>query len=394
MAHAWRSVPYYRDTMRRLGLTPADFRAAADLERLPVVDRFDLQRDPERFRSDTFATGDLLELRSSGGSGKPVTVWHDLGAVIANAAHGERDRSVWAGPLVPRTGYREALLGVPYGSDASVQRFLRRGVVLPARADIERRYLSPLEPVPATIAELNAFRPHVVHAYGSMLDLMMANVAATGAEFVRPRVVTTSSDELGAATRTCLERDLGVPVFSTYEAIEAFKIAFQCERRIGYHLNVDLYPMRIGGDGEVIVSNLVNRATVLVNYRIGDFGTLSPEPCPCGRGLPLLASLDGRRDDVFARADGSPVVPMALTIAFSRTPGLWQFQLEEVERLRFVARIVAGAGCDRPAAADQAVATVRRVIGEDAQVRVAFVDRIEPGPGGKVRRFVTLARGG
>lgn len=390
MTHAFRSVPYYRETMRGLGLTPADFRTAADLVRLPVLERSDLQRDPERFRSDAYATNDLLELRSSGRTGEPVVVWHDLGAVIANAAHGERDRSIWAGTLVPRAGYREAVIGVEQGSDASVQRFLRRGVALPARADIERRYLSPYEPVAATVAALNAFRPHVVHGYGSMMDLMLAHVAATGAEFVRPSVVTTSSDELGVATRAHLERDLGVPVFSTYEAIEAFKIGFQCERRDGYHLNVDLYPLRIDPGGEVIVSNLVNRATVLLNYRIGDYATLSPEPCPCGRGLPLLASLDGRRDDAFVRADGSRVLPMTLTIAFTRTPGVRQFQLEEVERLRFVARIVAAPECDRPVAAEHAETTIRRVIGAEARVRVDYADRIEPGPGGKVRRFVAL----
>jgi hypothetical protein len=98
----------------------------------------DLQRDPERFRSSAFAADDLVVLRGGGRTGEPVAVGHDLGAVIANAAHGERDRSVWVGSLVPRTGYREAVIGLTEGADASVQRFLRRGVALPARADAER----------------------------------------------------------------------------------------------------------------------------------------------------------------------------------------------------------------------------------------------------------------
>jgi phenylacetate-CoA ligase len=92
--------------------------------------------------------------------------------------------------------------------------------------------------------------------------------------------------------------------------MEAGTIGFQCERREGFHLNVDLCAVRIvdaegrtvppGTSGDIVISSLDNRATVLLNYRIGDRGTLSPQPCPCGRSLPLLASLEGRR--VAARA--------------------------------------------------------------------------------------------
>jgi hypothetical protein len=41
--------------------------------------------------------------------------------------------------------------------------------------------------------------------------------------------------------------------------------------------------------GEVVVSNLVNRETVLLNYRLGDVAASLPDRCPCGRSLPLLS---------------------------------------------------------------------------------------------------------
>lgn len=387
IAHAWLTVPYYRETMRRSGIAPDDIRTVDDLARLPVIDRADLHRDPERFRSDAFDRRELLELRSAGRTGEPVAVWHDAGSIAANAAHGERDRSIWAGSLVPRTGYREAVLGLLEGADASVQRFLRERVALPARADIERRYLSGLAPAAETLAALNAFRPHVVHGYGSMLEMLFAHVAASGVALERPAVVTYSSDELDPDVRRFVERDVGVPVFATYEAIEAFKIGFECGRGTGYHLNVDLYPLRVDGGGDVIVSNLVNRATVLLNYRIGDRGELSPIGCPCGRTLPLLARLDGRRDGVLRRSDGGDVLPMSIAVIFARTPGVQRFQVHELAPLRIIARIVADPGCDRAAAAAHVTAELGRVIGEGADIRVEFVDRIERTAGGKLLRI-------
>ena len=55
VAYAYRWVPYYRETLDRLGLTPADFRTVDDLRQLPLLSVADLQADPERLRSRQFA---------------------------------------------------------------------------------------------------------------------------------------------------------------------------------------------------------------------------------------------------------------------------------------------------------------------------------------------------
>jgi len=39
VAYAYRHVPYYRETMDRLGLLPSDFKSAEDLTRLPLLER-------------------------------------------------------------------------------------------------------------------------------------------------------------------------------------------------------------------------------------------------------------------------------------------------------------------------------------------------------------------
>ena len=46
-------------------------------------------------------------------------------------------------------------------------------------------------------------------------------------------------------TRRFIKETLGIPIVSTYEAIEAFKIGFECLIGRGLHLNIDLYPVRI-----------------------------------------------------------------------------------------------------------------------------------------------------
>ena len=54
----------------------------------------------------------------------------------------------------------------------------------------------------------------------------------------------------------------------------------------------------------MVVSNLVNRGTVLLNYRVGDLAARLPEPCGCGRALPLLSEVQGRRTEWLESSSG------------------------------------------------------------------------------------------
>lgn len=389
--HAWRTVPFWREAMRERGLAPRDFRGEADLARLPVVERSDLQRDPDRFRSTAFRDADLLALRSGGSTGEPITVRHDTGSLLANAAHGERERSIWAGSRVPRFGYREAVVVPPFNAAIEVQRFCRERAWLPARADIDRRYLSMLDPIDEVIAALDDFRPHIVHSYGSFLEALFARVEATGAPFHRPALVTYSSDGMSESARARIAGGFGVPVFCTYQAVEMFKIGFECEAHDGVHVNIDLYPLRLDADGTVIVSNLVNRATVLLNYRLADVVAPIDARCPCGRTLPRITRPQGRSVEFLPAPDGGVVHPQAIRTIFTAERGVWQYQVDQIEPARFVVRVVAAADCDRAAAARRIGEGFAHWFGSGAAVDVRYVDALERTAGGKLRPIRALS---
>jgi len=68
-------------------------------------------------------------------------------------------------------------------------------------------------------------------------------------------------------------------------------------------------PVPPGMPGEFVCTGLLNRATPLVRYRIGDNGHLADpaEVCGCGRGLPVIGGIDGRTNDLLLTVDGRPV---------------------------------------------------------------------------------------
>jgi phenylacetate-coenzyme A ligase PaaK-like adenylate-forming protein len=96
VTYAYRYVPYYRAIIDRLGLRPDDFQTASDLSKLPILEREQLQRDPESLVSTEQPLSSYLAVRSSGSTGAPSSFYYDARTVLQDAAFGERARRIHA----------------------------------------------------------------------------------------------------------------------------------------------------------------------------------------------------------------------------------------------------------------------------------------------------------
>jgi phenylacetate-CoA ligase len=54
-----------------------------------------------------------------------------------------------------------------------------------------------------------------------------------------------------------------------------------------------------GQEGELVFTTLVKEAMPMLRYRTGDVGSLTYEPCRCGRTTARIRGLRGRRDDMI-----------------------------------------------------------------------------------------------
>ena len=392
VSHAYRNVPYYRETMDRLSLKPFDFRGAEDLTKLPILERDHLQRDPEYFVSTAQSLNSYLMLRSGGSTGTPCTVYHDTAALFQNAAHGERERSMITALVDKSMGYRETVIGARLSTAQEVQELCRKRSFLPSGIGIQRQYLFLLDPPEKNIALLNEFHPDVIHStFGSYLEILFPYLYTTGEPFHRPKVITYSSTGLSDSVRRLITQTFGIPLLSTYQAVEAFKIGFECSQGLGLHLNIDLYPVRIinvngetlsaGESGGVVVSNLVNRATVLLNYRLGDIACMQQDPCSCGRSLPLLSFPQGRSDDLILLASGQVVHPQLVRLIFTDEDEIWQYQVVQESTNYFRVAVVAAKTCNRQETRERLLAKFARTFGSDTTVEISFVDSIDRSTG-------------
>jgi len=400
LRHAWRNVPYYRDWMLAAGAEPGDLRSAADLRRLPLVDKFALTIEPARFAADGYDRRDGLTLLSSGTSGRRRSFRYAAAALFEALAAGRRQRLALRHFVGREAGYREAVLNRQGSVGEQLRRFWEDRMITPRRIDLVRRRFSPSARFEDLLTGLNEFRPHVIRGIGSHLGAFFRWVCETGRCIEKPRAITYGADALPKADREIIERELGIPVLSTYQAVEALHIGFQCEARSGFHISIDQVAVRVvdpsgrdiapGQRGELVITNLTNCAMPVIHYRLGDLVTLGTGPCVCGRTLPLISDIDGRLDDLIARPGGAWIHALALLPGLQAVPGVRQVQVIQDDLEDFRLRVVWARTSDQdPVRLHSRMAAV---LGDRVHVRVEPVEMLEQEPSGKVKTVICKVR--
>jgi phenylacetate-CoA ligase len=113
--------------------------------------------------------------------------------------------------------------------------------------------------------------------------------------------------------RRALDRELGISAVNFYGLSEMCGpgVAAEClEAREGLHVQEDHFLVEVidpasgetrpeGADGELVFTTLTKEALPLIRYRTGDVGSVTTEPCRCGRTTARITSLRGRLDDML-----------------------------------------------------------------------------------------------
>lgn len=396
VGHCWTQVPFYRERWQAIGFQPGDLKSMADWARLPLLDKDAIRSHFEALKA---APGrDSLLYKATGGStGVPLrfgytresndrrtaVMWRGYG--WAGAEPGQRVAMVWGGavgspPLRARA------------KDALYHRVFNRKVLdsFRMREDNLADYARALR----------AWRPRAVVGYTGPLVRLAQWMVDNGQAIRGPRAVLGAAEALHDFQRPILESAFpDARAFNTYGCREFMLVASECEAHDGLHVNadhllvelVDPAPLAGGGEsGQVAITDLHNWGMPLLRYVNGDLAVAGPVGrCACGRGLPRLAAIQGRRLDAIRTPDGRLLPGEFFPHLLKDVPGIARFQVVQERLDALLLSIVPGPGFD---AAGQARvrAEVGRALGDAVQLDLRLVDDIPLTPTGKFR--VTISR--
>jgi phenylacetate-CoA ligase len=400
--YAADTVPYYQNLFRNEGIDPQSIKTVHDLRRIPLVEKPTVRKNPNLFISTSRKGKHSIAFSTSGSTGEPTTIHHDQDSLLANIAYGERERTVLAAMFGKRIGIREAYIVRPRSTITKVWEYYRKHTF--ASASRPRLLVDISRPIEQIVDAINSFRPDILVGYGSYLEALFRTIKFRGTRMHRPRVLFYGAECMTEPGKAFIEKEFGVSVLSMYNAVEAFKIGFLCEVRHGFHLHDDLCHVRImnangvdvppGDKGQVVISNLVNKGTVLLNYCLGDVAALATGKCSCGRGLPLLSELEGRVEDILFLSNGGFIHPRAIWAVLSQRNEVLKYQLIQHELERFELKLVT---VDHPSyqlAVVDVLADLRRLLGEAAVIECEYATALEPEASGKFRPVVSMCKPG
>lgn len=401
--HAVTTVPYYRDRQEVYESMLSATEAATETawRRLPLLTRRDLQLAGNSLHSTALPPthGRLTEFQTSGSTGQPVRVrgtgvtalfweaitlrdhyWHkrDCSATLASI----RVTSLTAAQ--PPDGLRMKDWGVPF----SALHATGPSSLLSLATDIgtQARWLLRQE-------------PQYLLSYPS-------NLAALARYFHREKLTLPNLCQLRTVGETltedvraaCREAWGEVPLVDVYSSQEMGYIALQCpEGR--YHAQAESVlvevldehgnPCAPGQIGRIVVSTLHNFAMPLIRYELRDYAEVGGD-CPCGRRLPVLTRILGRRRNMLTLPSGQQRWPLTGFHAYRDIAPISQFQFVQRTKEDIDVRLVA----ERPLTAGEEsrlTEVIRQALDHPFRLTFVYYDgEIPRTAGGKFEEFVSL----
>ena len=340
---------FYREKFRTIGFNPDAAVLPDDLHLLPLLTKDDIRDRGDGLYSDEYRRADLVEAKTGGSTGTALRIHADTRCqALRNAATMRSDS--WAGW---RAGMPVAALWGNPPVFTSLRPWLRNALY------DRLTFLDTMNLTPDTMTrffhDCERRSPLVLYGHAHSLYIYAAFLRDAGLTPAAPAGIIATSMMLLDPERRIIEEVFGIPVSNRYGCEEVGLIASECERHHGMHLNVehvyveflddDGRPVADGEEGNIVVTDLVNRGMPLIRYALGDRAVPTARLCGCGRGLPLIERVTGRVADFLIRSDGSRVAGISLIErTLTLIEGIKQMQIVQNAIDDIVLNVVPGQG--------------------------------------------------
>lgn len=314
--YAYDYVPYYHKKFRKLGIKPLDIKTKKDLNRLPIISKDEIRENLKEMISKEFNVNDLKMLSTSGSTGEPLLLYitgaenefRKAKHLRANISCGQKLRDRWVVITAPHH----------FGEATKLQRML--GFYAPTPVSV-------FNDVSTQISTLERMKPDILDGYSSSLLILAKELRKREIGTIRPRFIIGGAELIDDYSRHFAEKVFGAPFYDQYSSVELERMAWQCPVHQEYHMDADAIIIQFvdkngdevstGERGEIICTSLFNCAMPFIRYAIGDVGIPSDGLCTCGRTLPLMKVVEGRRDSLLLLPDGRILTPRTFTIAMN-----------------------------------------------------------------------------
>lgn len=301
----YATVPFYRESFNKAGVTPDKIKSLADLQRLPFTLKQDM-RDNYPYGLFAVPMERIVRIHaSSGTTGKPtvvgytrrdIEIWSELMARSFGAA------GVGRGDVIHNAygyGLFTGGLGAHYGAEKL------GAAVIPMSGGNSKKQIMIMQDFGSTVLTCTP-------SYSLYLAEVAAELGVDIKSFAL-RVGIMGAEPWSESIRAEIEDKLNIKAIDIYGLSEILGpgVAIECiEEQHGLHIWEDHFIAEIinpdtgevlpaGEQGELVITTITKEGIPMIRYRTRDITRLITEPCRCGRTHRRLERMSGRTDDML-----------------------------------------------------------------------------------------------
>lgn len=399
LTHAYKTVPFYQEFYKSQSFKPKRILTEQLLSEIPIVSRKDVQKAGDKIVSTNIPKhhGNLHDISTSGSTGATIKIKNTYVGQFFFNAFTLRDHLLHKRELhkkysaIRLTASDDALPPVGKHVDVWDASFL----------DIYKSGPASLLSIKSSIGEqwtwLKKENPEYFLTYPSNIDALIEKSEQEGNPLTNLRQIISFGETVTDEVRQGVKRSFGVPLIDMYSCQEVGYMAFQCPEHEHYHvqseniilevLNDNNEPCKAGEIGRVVITSLHNFASPLIRYDIGDYAEVG-EPCPCGRGLPVLKRIVGRVRNLITYPDGTKAWPLVGSDSYDDIIHVKQFQfiqttVNDIEVKLVIEGVLSKE--DEVRLKDRMIQSLRHPF----NIIFTFHDKIERSEGGKFEDFIS-----
>ena len=373
--HAVKTTDFYKDY-------PEDI----PLEKLPVVNKDTFRQHYDSFLSSTYKDAeDNRIMCTSGSTGTPLRMIQNKDKICHNTAGG-----IFLGAAAGYyIGMKEAFIRVWVNNvRKSKFRLLQENLIMMDSSRMDDKALAGM---------LNVIEKKKVKClvgYSSALGELSEYIRKDGRDCskFREKAIIPISETMPEPVRRTLEKQFGCPVRAWYSNEENGIMGLQNEDNEGYHIDTETYyyeilkmdsdePAEEGELGRIVVTDYYNKTFPMVRYDTGDTGIMRMYNDPKGRVHGKYVEIYGRRGSLMYNTKGEPLSIHVFMNTLLKFEGI-VYQAKCIQWGEKDYELLVNADQEK-LDIDEVLAAYRHYLGEDAEIKVTYVDEIPIQASGK-----------
>lgn len=384
-------IPFYREKFEESGTTPDDYHCSEDLAKFPTITKPDLRlwmQKEWQAHPENHSKWEVLS--TSGSSGTPLKLMLTTREMACSNANWIRE--LYVGGYKPIKGKMYSFQTSHIdpnskGRDSFIQNlgFMRRKVVT------EDSMVG--DGLADTIRDINEYKPDIICLRRNCLVRIAMYAKQHNMELWRPKYYVPVAEMVDDVTRNILEETFGPGLIDAYGCTETGNCIVKYPGKDFFYVvndmavaNVYNQDNQLSNNGRLILTTLFKKSFPIINYDVGDDVESYVKD-----GLRYFTKINGRLNDLVKHENGVESSAYHLMKISNGTVGIAQYRFIQESYHDMLIQLAADPNNTSKSKEENErffIESVRKLYGDEFDIRVEWMDIIPPDATGKQRCFV------